>query len=152
PLQALERAILTHDPSLDPGGTPLPGPARTVLVAPSRDHRLDALVELAASLRVQLVVARLVVHERELTGAAIAVGLHRPHARTAAFTSDDPASDLVQLATANEVDLVLLDAPLDLDAAQLPLPLAGLLERSSAHMGCSRATALTRHADSTCRL
>jgi DNA-binding SARP family transcriptional activator len=135
PLQALERAILRQEPMLDPGGTPVPGPARTVLVAASRDHRVEALVELAAALPAQLVVARLVLHERELAAAATAVGLHRSHARTAAFTSDDLAADLVRLASANEADLVLVDAPPDLDAAQLPLPLAGLLERSPAHVG-----------------
>ena len=55
-------------------------------------------------------------------------------ARTAAFTSDDPAADLVRLATANEADLVLVDAPPELDGAQLPAPLAELLERSPAHV------------------
>jgi DNA-binding SARP family transcriptional activator len=135
PLQELERAILTQNPALDPGGTTVPGPARTVLVAPSRDHRLDALVELAAALPAQLIVARLVLHERELAGAATAVALHPSPARTAAFTSDDLAADLVRLATANEVDLVLVDAPPDLDATQLPLPLARLLERSPAQVG-----------------
>ncbi len=135
PLQALERAILRQEPVLDPGGTPVPGPARTVLVAPSRDQKVEALVELAAVLPAQLVVARLVLHERELAGAATAVGLHRSHARTAAFTSDDLAADLVRLASANESDLVLVDAPPNLDAAQLPLPLAGLLDRSPAHVG-----------------
>jgi DNA-binding SARP family transcriptional activator len=135
PLQALERAILTQDPALDPGGTPVARPARTVLVAPSRDKGLEALVELGAALPVQLVVARLVLYERELTGAATAVGLHRSHARTAAFTSDNPAADLVRLASANDADLVLVDAPPGLDAAQLPPPLAALLERSPAHVG-----------------
>ncbi|MDP9285382.1 MAG: AfsR/SARP family transcriptional regulator [Actinomycetota bacterium] len=135
PLQALERAILTQDPALDPGGTPVARPARTVLVAPSRDQGLEALVELGAALPVQLVVARLVLYERELTGAATAVGLHRSHARTAAFTSDNPAADLVRLASANDADLVLVDAPPGLDAAQLPPPLAALLERSPAHVG-----------------
>jgi DNA-binding SARP family transcriptional activator len=135
PLQALERAILTQDPVLDPGGTPVSASARTVLVAPSRDHAVEGLVELAAVLPAQLVVARLVLHERELAGAAMAVGLHRSHARTAAFTSADPAADLVRLASANDADLVLVDAPTDLDAAQLPPPLAELLERSPAHVG-----------------
>jgi DNA-binding SARP family transcriptional activator len=135
PLQALERAILMQDPALDPGGAPAPGPARTVLVAPSRDDGVEALVGLAAVLRAQLVVARVVLDERELAGAATAVGLHRSHARTAAFTSDDPAADLVRLASANEADFVLVDAPPDLDSGQLPLPLAELLERSPAHVG-----------------
>jgi hypothetical protein len=76
-----------------------------------------------------------VLDERELAGAATAVGLHRSHARTAAFTSDDPAADLVRLASANEADFVLVDAPPDLDSGQLPLPLAELLERSPAHVG-----------------
>ncbi len=131
-LQSLQRAILTQDPALDSGAASAPRSVPTVLVAPSSDDAGAALIELVAPLQAQLVVARLVLHERELAGAATAVGLHRSHARTAAFTSDDPAADLARLARANEADLVLVDAPPGLDAAELPLPLAGLLERSPA--------------------
>ena len=134
PLQALERAILTQDPSLEPAATTAPAQAGAVLVAPSRDDRVGALVGLAALIPAQLVLARLVVGEDELAGASAAVAQHREHARTAAFTSDDQAGDLVRLATANGADLVLVDAPPDLDDAQLPAPLAQLLERSPAHV------------------
>ena len=76
-LQSLQRAILTQDPALDSGAASAPRSVRTVLVAPSSDDAGAALIELVAPLQAQLVVARLVLHERELAGAATAVGLHR---------------------------------------------------------------------------
>ena len=45
-----------------------------VLVAPSRDDRIGALVEIATLMRAELVVARLVAGEDELAAAAAAVG------------------------------------------------------------------------------
>jgi DNA-binding SARP family transcriptional activator len=134
PLQALERAILTHDPALELTAEPASSRSRTVLVAPAHDDRVAALVELAALLPAELVVARLVATEDELAPAAAAVGVQRSRARTAAFTTDAPAADLVRLATANEADLVLVDAPPDLGAPQLPAPLAELYERSPAQV------------------
>ena len=63
------------------------------------------------SLPAQLVLARLADRERDLAAASAAVRPYRSHARTAAFTSDDRVGDLVRLASANEADLVLVDAP-----------------------------------------
>jgi DNA-binding SARP family transcriptional activator len=134
PLQTLERAILTHDPGLEPGAARARSGTSVVLVAPSRDDRIAALVELAALVPAELVVARLVGREDELAAAAAAVGAQRPRARTAAFTTDAPAADLVRLATANGADLVLVDAPPELDAPRLPAPLAELFERSPAQV------------------
>jgi hypothetical protein len=133
PLQALERAILTHDPSLELA-TPSAGHVRTVLAAPSRDDRIGALAELAALVPAGLVLARLVAVEGELAAASEAVAAFRSRARTAAFTSGDPAFDLVRLAAAHEADLVLVDAPSGLDGPQLPPALADLYERSPAHV------------------
>ena len=135
PLRALERAILSQDSSLELPVTSAPGRSGTVLVAPSRDDRVDALIGLAAIVRALLVLARFVAEEGELPAASAAARQYHSLARTAAFTSDDPAADLVRLATANDADLVLVDAPADLDAPQLPAPLARLLERASAHVG-----------------
>jgi DNA-binding SARP family transcriptional activator len=140
PLQALERAILTHDPALELGAARAPSGASVVLVAPSRDDRIAALVELAALVPAELVVARLVGREDELAAAAAAVGAQRPRARTAAFTTDVPAADLVRLATANGADLVLVDAPPELDAPRLPEPLGELFERSPAHVAVLSGT------------
>src|SRR5207249_9667579 len=106
----------------------------SVVVAPSADDRIDALTELVKPLRTEVVLVRIVAREQELAVAASAVGAHRSIGRTAAFTSDDASADLVKLATGNDAYLVLVDAPPGLDAPQLPLPLARLLERSPAHV------------------
>ena len=136
PLQALERAILTQDPSLEAAAAPGPPPARapTILAAASRDERLGTLAELAGSLPAELVLARLVADERELAAATAALVRHRASARTAAFTSDDTPGDLVRFALANDVDLILVDAPPEIDAPRLPQELADLLERSPAQV------------------
>jgi DNA-binding SARP family transcriptional activator len=134
PLQALERAILTHDASLELGAAPTQSSAGPVLVAPSRDDRVGALVEIATHVRAELVVARLVAGEDELAAAAAAVRAHRPKARTSAFTSDAPAADLMRLASANDADLVLVDAPPELDAPRLPALLLELFESSPNHV------------------
>ncbi len=134
PLQALERAILTHDRSLELGPAPAPARTRTVLVAPSRDDSAAALMGLAAHVPATLVVARLVAAESMLSAASEVVATFRPQARTAAFTSADPVADLARLAAANDANLVLVDAPADVDAPVLPPWLAELFERSPAHV------------------
>jgi DNA-binding SARP family transcriptional activator len=136
PLRALEHAILTQDASLEVVA-PVPAVrAGAVLVAPSGDAGLDALLALAAPLARdrELVVARLVADEGELAEATAALSACRPPARTAAFTSDDRTADLVRLATAHEADLVLVDAPPDVDGERIPETLAEVLERSPAQV------------------
>jgi DNA-binding SARP family transcriptional activator len=136
-LRALEQAILTHDSSLELGATRAGVPsAGAVLVAPSRDDRLDPLLELAGPLSGgrALLVARLVANERELAGATAAFEAFPPSTRTAAFTTDEPAADLVRLATTYEADLVLVDAPPGIDGEQVPDALAELLHRSPAQV------------------
>jgi DNA-binding SARP family transcriptional activator len=137
PLRALELAILTQDASLELG-VPQTRTADggAVLIAPSCDEALGALRSLATALaaRRELVVARIVADERQLAAATSALRSCRPPARTAAFTSDDAAGDLVRLATTNDADLVLVDAPSGVDAAQLPGALADLLERAPAQV------------------
>ncbi|MFL5928923.1 MAG: BTAD domain-containing putative transcriptional regulator [Gaiellaceae bacterium] len=130
PLQALERSILNHDPSLELATAGRPERRAAVLVASSGDEPLTPLVELAGSLAAEMVLARLVTDERELPAASAAVGVHRSRARTAAFTSEDPARDIVRIAVANDAGLVIVDAPPALDAAMLPMGLAALLDRS----------------------
>lgn len=138
-LADLQRAILAHDPSLD-----LSRPAaaraeveRTILVASFGGDRLEALLSVALPLvspdNRSLLVAELVSDENELGAAAVALNA-RSDARTraAAFVSLEPARDVVRLATNYDVELVLLDAPRDLDAELLPSDLAAIVERSPA--------------------
>ena len=124
PLRALEHAILTQDDSLELG-VPQTGRGGAVLVAPSCDDALSTLLPLATAFAAgnELVVARIVAEEHELDAAAAALRACGATARTAAFTSGDPAADLVRLATNNDADLVLVDAPPGIDGAQLPEPL-----------------------------
>ena len=73
-----------------------------------------------------------------LASTAAALGVRRAslgvEARTAAFTTVDRVGDTVRLATAYDVQLVLL-APSDLDADALPADLASIVERSPADVG-----------------
>jgi DNA-binding SARP family transcriptional activator len=121
-LQELERAILRRDPSLDEA-RPRRQPGRGCVICAARE-----LVEVVAPLctegRELLVV--------ELAGSADELGernarlerlrrdLHerRIEARTAAFTSSDPADDLSRLAAEQDAELVL--------SGPLPSPPAGV--------------------------
>ena len=124
------------------GPTPAPaaGPGRALLVVPSTLDRLDELLAIAEPLAQlpgrELIIARLLQDEGELRPAASALNARRTglgaSARTAAFTTLEPARDVVRLATIYDVELVLLDAPPALDANGLPAELASILERSPA--------------------
>jgi DNA-binding SARP family transcriptional activator len=119
-LRELERQILTQDAALDlPRADASPAAEeRTLLVVPSGDERLDALLAVAEPLAAlpdrSLILARLLTEESEVAPAAAAVNARRTlleiPARTAAFTSLEPARDVVRLATNYDVELVLLDA------------------------------------------
>jgi DNA-binding SARP family transcriptional activator len=126
----LQRAILAQEPSLDVAGPP--ESERTVLVVAFDDDRLDTLLSAAAPLERALLLTRLVADEAELGAATQALEARRESLpiRVAAFTSVEPARDVVRLATNYDVELVLLDAPAGLDAAQLPSDLAAIAERS----------------------
>jgi DNA-binding SARP family transcriptional activator len=137
-LQELERAILRQDPALSlDGGAPAPAPApaaHAILVAALSLDAASGLVALAGPLaRIsdrELVVAapvtdasvlsettaRLRGLRDDLAGQAIS-------ARTAAFTSVTPGADLARLATEQEANLLLVDAPAGLleDARLLSL-------------------------------
>jgi DNA-binding SARP family transcriptional activator len=148
-LHELERAILTQNPSLElVRAAPIPAaslaePARTVLVLPSNEDRLDALLTIAEPLAThparELIIARLLTDEGELGGAVSAVNARRSSldvsARTAAFTTHDPAGDAVRLAMTHDVELILVDAPPGFDGKRLPNALAAILERSPADVG-----------------
>ena len=96
--------------------------------------RLLAIAEpLAATHSRELIIARLVADEDELSSAAVAVNARRAmlaaSARTAVFTTTDAAGDVARLAAAHDVDLVLCDGAADL-AERVP---PGSPPCSSAH-------------------
>ena len=145
-LRALERAILTQDPSLEPAALRARGDreaARPVLALPSRDGAVDALLAAAAPLargsERELIVARMLADEAQLRRAAESLNERqapdRVLLRTAAFTTRTWAEDAARLASAYDVALVLLDAPPELRSGRLPVEVAELLERSPADVG-----------------
>jgi hypothetical protein len=121
-----------------------------VLVLPSDEDQLDGLLVIAEVLAElpgrELIIARLVGDEAELERAASTVNARRVslkvRARTAAFTSSEPARDVVRLAMTYDGDLVLFDAPAELDADRLPAELAAILERSPADVGVLTGSAI----------
>src|SRR5215211_1878732 len=145
PLRELERAILRQDESLDFGGATaeaVPPPDHIVLVLPSRDDRLDALLAVAEPLARlpgrALLIARLVAAEESLAATSARLSGRRASlgvaARTAAFTTLDPAEDAVRLAAAYDVRLILLDTP-GLQADAFPENVVAILERSPSDVG-----------------
>jgi DNA-binding SARP family transcriptional activator len=117
-LQDLERAILVQEPALDLAERV---PLRSILVAPSADDALESLLALAESLarrpRRALVVARAVTEREEVARTSSLLHEYREallargvSARAAAFTSSEPAADLVRIAREQDVDLLLIDA------------------------------------------
>lgn len=137
-LRELERSILAQDPALDPADLS-PPPERAVLVLPGAEHRLDGLLAIAEPLAAlpgrELIVAWLVEDETALEQALRSLNERRPklgRARTAAFTTREAGRDGARLATAHDVDLVLVDAPPGMDDAEVPGEVATLLEGSPA--------------------
>ena len=145
-LRALERAILTQDPSLElvasPGGAAVDS-RRPVLLLPSDEAAVDRLLTLAAPLAGaharELVVARLLVDGNEVAPAAAALNTRRDslglELRSAAFTTAEWAADAARLAATSDVALVLIDAPAGLAAEGLPDQLVELLGCSQADVG-----------------
>jgi DNA-binding SARP family transcriptional activator/class 3 adenylate cyclase len=141
-LQDLEREILHHDPKLAPAvatdspvETPAawetPTPERSILVAPSEPARIQSLLAVAEPLtkrpRRELILSALVdegieldTTTAELESARAALGRRGVPARIAAFTSADRGPDLVRLASEQDVDLLVVDAPDTLLAAGAP--------------------------------
>jgi DNA-binding SARP family transcriptional activator len=135
-LHELERAILTHDPALDLEGAG--AGVRAVLAVAWHEGDLDRLLTVADPLaRAQgreLIVGRLLADGRALQATAAALNsscaLLSASARTAAFTSTDPARDAVRLATAHDVELVLLG--LSREDVDLPPDVRDVLDASPA--------------------
>nr|MBA3787437.1 AfsR/SARP family transcriptional regulator [Actinomycetota bacterium] len=149
-LHELEYAILNQDPSLELGAVvtrTVAPPDQLVLVVPSRDERLDALLAVAEPLARlpgrSLLVARLLPDEKLLASTATALSARRAsldvEARTAVFTTLDRVDDVVRLASTYDVRLVLLDAP-SLGTAALPDEIASIVERAPADVGLLAGT------------
>ena len=149
-LHELERAILNQDPALQRGDQDtarVTGPI--VLVLPSSDERLEALLAVAEPLaetpRAGVAdratapgrdVARVDGSRAQLRRASLGV-----ETRTAAFTTVDPVADAVRLASAYDVRLVLMDAA-ELDAVALPEDVASIVERAPADVGLLSGAAM----------
>ncbi len=137
-LQELERAILRQDPSLALPTQETP-PERSIVVAVREEHDLDALVALAHPLAArpprELILIGLVGSDAQLSEASgrlnerrAALASHGLAARSAAFTTDDAAADLLRLVAEQAVDLVLLDAsPAVAEGGALPPEVERLL-------------------------
>jgi DNA-binding SARP family transcriptional activator len=119
-LQQLEAAILRHDPALDLEQPR--APERSILVAPLDPARFDALLTLAEPLARrpprELILAQLIGSAAHLQEASALARERREAlrergvaARSAAFTTAQPGLDLVRIASEQDVDLLLVDAP-----------------------------------------
>ena len=124
-LQELERKILGHDPSLDlePRHHTTPRASKTIVLAAldlGATEPLIAIGEPLAGVGVgrELVLASTVTDATELGAASShlkdlrdAILARGTAARAAAFTSLTPGIDLTRLATEQDADLLLVDAP-----------------------------------------
>lgn len=127
-LGELERAILRHDPDLLPrsGGAAVPPEApiktRTVLIAALTMGSVPTLVALGGSLARrpdhELVLSSTVSSSEDLLEvtkrlreATAPLEEQGVVARVAAFTSVAPGADLTRLATEQDADILLVDAP-----------------------------------------
>jgi DNA-binding SARP family transcriptional activator len=148
-LQDLERAILRQEPALDlrePNGAP-PQPSepattdRSILVVPRDDANTLALLSIAEPLARrpprELIVARLLERGEEAAPTTERLAALRDdlagrglQVRIAAYTSPTLGDDAVQLATEQDVDLVLVDTPNLLEHGIPDRDLGGILRNS----------------------
>jgi len=127
-LRDVQRAILEQDPALSPARTrstartPIAADPRRIMTAAFAIGSLPRLVALGGPLargaERELVIATSLSSAAELSGAARRMTELRDElgddgvtARTAAFTSVTPGLDLARLATEQDVELLLVDAP-----------------------------------------
>ncbi len=125
-LQELERAILRQDAALlvprdDTAGSRSEPRLRAILVVTRDTDLLGSLLAIAEPLACrpphELILARLLSEDGDLTGANAALGEQRRallergvSSRIAAYTTAEPASEAILLATEHDADLILVDA------------------------------------------
>ena len=140
-LQELERAILRHDPSLELPASATHGsvtperhaemPERSILIIPNDTANFERLLAVGEPLtrrparELILTAVATTGPELERTSALLeaereALLARRVPARAAAFTSDALGADVVRLASAQDVDLLLTDAPAEFVGEGLP--------------------------------
>jgi DNA-binding SARP family transcriptional activator/class 3 adenylate cyclase len=141
-LQELERRILRQDPELvltatgagpvaKPSLWEIEAPERAILVAPTANSRLPSLIAVAEPLskrpRRELILSTIVEKTADLASATAeldevraALAARGVPARVAAFTSGARGDDIVRLASEQDVDLMVVDAPADLLASGVP--------------------------------
>ena len=122
-LQELERAILRQDPSLDAAAESSAAPQKRSIVAVAFEAAaVGPLVTLGEALvrrpARELIVARLLAMNEDPAEPTAALAKDREElsargveARVAAYRSDSAGRDAVLLATEQDADLVLVDAP-----------------------------------------
>jgi DNA-binding SARP family transcriptional activator len=147
-LQELERAILRQDPSLlVESAAATTSPRRSLLVLPSSLELADALLSIAVPLAErpsrELIVAGLVARGEELAEMTAALAERREQlaadgvtARVVAYTSESPGEEAATLATEQDVDLVLVDAPAELlSSGNLDPDLEAVLQAAPCDVG-----------------
>ena len=108
-LKALEVRILAQDPDLVTQQAPTSRPARTVLAVCTDSSGPAAVADrLAAASDGEAVAVGLVRSGGDLTGTTAQLRATAPSARVAAFTTDDPAGDMVRLAAEQDAAILLL--------------------------------------------
>jgi DNA-binding SARP family transcriptional activator len=148
-LRELEQGILRQDAALDlDASAPLPSRgerSRSILAVATEEPSVDRLVSLAAPLAAlqgrDLIVTRAVEDEEDVAPAAAALNVRRQTAmatRVAAFATRDIAHDVARLVSSYDVDLVLVDAPPELDGEHLPAGLGALFGSSTADIAVVR--------------
>ena len=145
-LRELETAILRQDQSLDPPDVPYVA-ERTILVVSLGRAEVEPLLRVAEPLARrpprELMLISLVGETSELAAASALVADQRTGlrargvaARAAAFTSESPSDDVLELARDEAVDLLLVGAPPELvGTGQPPAALEVILERAPCDVG-----------------
>ena len=142
-LRALEHSILNQAPELG-GSVEVARSARVVMALPAGEEGVGPLAavgrSLAGDVGAELIVSAIVPDEQALAGMMERLKEVRGQAagggaevRSAAFTSDDPGSDITRLASDHDVALVLMEVPPDaLVGAGLGEPLTTVLQAVAA--------------------
>jgi DNA-binding SARP family transcriptional activator len=121
-LQELEKAILRQDSELSPQADAMRPQQRAIVVVGAEAKGFDRLLAIAEPLAREppreLILAHLLQGDADLAAATAMLTERRRtlaergvSSRVAAYTTTEPGTDAVQLATEHNVDLVLVEAP-----------------------------------------